>query len=80
MGENILLEWNFFATSHGKGVVDGIGGTLKKMAGSHSLRQKLRPIQSRLQMHRAFIDACQGKTHVKLLCYGRANIEVMEAV
>ena len=47
MEENILLEWNYFSTSHGKGVVDGIGGTLKKMADSHSLRQKLRPFQSR---------------------------------
>ena len=24
------IIWNFFATSHGKGVVDGIGGTLKR--------------------------------------------------
>lgn len=26
----IKLTWNFFATSHGKGVVDGIGGTIKR--------------------------------------------------
>ncbi|CAF1612722.1 unnamed protein product, partial [Didymodactylos carnosus] len=25
----INLSWNFVATSHGKGVVDGIGGTVK---------------------------------------------------
>ena len=24
------LNWNFFATGHGKGAVDGIGGTLKR--------------------------------------------------
>lgn len=24
------LKWNFFATSHGKGVVDGLGGTVKR--------------------------------------------------
>lgn len=24
------LEWNFFATSHGKGAVDGVGGTIKR--------------------------------------------------
>ena len=24
------LSWSFFATDHGKGVVDGIGGTLKR--------------------------------------------------
>ena len=27
---SVDLEWNFFATSHGKGVVDGIGGTVKR--------------------------------------------------
>ena len=26
----IKLRWNFFATYHGKGVVDGIGGTIKR--------------------------------------------------
>ena len=26
---DFVLKWNFFATSHGKGAVDGIGGTIK---------------------------------------------------
>ena len=25
------IEWHYFATSHGKGVVDGVGGTVKRM-------------------------------------------------
>jgi hypothetical protein len=25
------VEWNFFSTSHGKGCVDGIGGSVKRM-------------------------------------------------
>ena len=25
------LKWNFFATSHGKGAIDGVGGTLKRI-------------------------------------------------
>lgn len=25
------MSWNFFATSHGKGAVDGVGGTLKRL-------------------------------------------------
>ena len=29
----IDLSWHFFATSHGKGVVDGIGGTVKRLFG-----------------------------------------------
>ena len=28
---NIDFSWNYFASSHGKGVVDGIGGTLKRL-------------------------------------------------
>ena len=27
---DIKIKWHFFATSHGKGVVDGIGGTVKR--------------------------------------------------
>lgn len=30
----LTLTWNFFATSHGKGVVDGIGGTVKRLVWS----------------------------------------------
>lgn len=29
---NIDAEWNFFATSHGKGACDGVGGTVKRHA------------------------------------------------
>ena len=27
----VNIQWNFFATSHGKGVVDGIGATVKRL-------------------------------------------------
>lgn len=27
---DVTITWNFFATSHGKGVVDGLGGTVKR--------------------------------------------------
>ena len=27
----VPIQWNYFATSHGKGVVDGIGGTVKRL-------------------------------------------------
>ena len=29
------LKWNFFATSHGKGVVDGLGGSVKGSVWRH---------------------------------------------
>lgn len=32
-------EWHFFATSHGKGPCDGIGGTLKRLATKASLQR-----------------------------------------
>ena len=31
---DIQLSWNFFATSHGKGAVDGVGGTVKRAVAS----------------------------------------------
>lgn len=34
----IHAEWHFFATSHGKSPCDGIGGTVKRLAASHSLK------------------------------------------
>lgn len=34
---NLDVEWHFFATSHGKGPCDAIGGTVKRMATRASL-------------------------------------------
>ena len=39
-------EWLFFATSHGKGPCDGVGGLLKRMATKASLQ---RPYQDQIQ-------------------------------
>ena len=35
MEYGFTITWNFFATSHGKGVVDGIGGTVKRAIWRH---------------------------------------------
>ena len=35
----VPAEWHFFATSHGKGPYDGIGGTIKREAAYYSLKQ-----------------------------------------
>ena len=32
-------EWHFFATSHGKGPCDGLGGTVKRLAAKASLQR-----------------------------------------
>ncbi|XP_066600762.1 uncharacterized protein [Prorops nasuta] len=38
MDFGISAEWHYFATAHGKGPCDGIGGTLKRMAARTSLQ------------------------------------------
>lgn len=35
----IPAEWNFFATSHGKTISDGLGGTIKRLAARASLQR-----------------------------------------
>ena len=35
----VPAEWHFFATSHGKGPCDGIGGTVKRLATRASLQR-----------------------------------------
>lgn len=37
----VPAEWHFFATSHGKGPCDGIGGTIKRLAALASLQRTL---------------------------------------
>lgn len=40
------VEWHFFATSHGKGPCDGIGGQFKRQATLASLRRPADPIDT----------------------------------
>ena len=37
---NIKIIWNFSATSHGKGRVDGVGATLKQIAADKVCRHE----------------------------------------
>ena len=47
----VEAEWNFFATAHGKGPCDGIGGTVKRYAARASLqRGTARPILTPLEL------------------------------
>ena len=38
---SINIEWNYFEANHGKGVVDGIGGTVKHAVYSHVLTNRV---------------------------------------
>ena len=57
----ITAEWHFFATSHGKGPSDGIGGTIKREATRASLQ---RPYQDQIltpsQLHRFVVTSLAG--------------------
>jgi len=33
-----MAEWHFYATAHGKGVCDGLVGTVKRLAAKASLQ------------------------------------------
>lgn len=37
---NVKIQWNYFATSHGKGPVDGIGGSVKRQVRQAVLSRK----------------------------------------
>ena len=36
---NVSIVWNFFATSHGKGPVDAIGGTVKRLVNNQIIQR-----------------------------------------
>jgi len=58
---NIQLSWHFFATSHGKGVVDGIGGVVKRLVWSAILAgQVFRSVED-------FIKIAKKKTNKIIL-------------
>ena len=50
-------EWNFFATSHGKGPVDGLGGSLMRMVRRAVLGRKLIVANAE-----HFVQACKNST------------------
>lgn len=51
----VHAEWHFFATSHGKGPSDGIGGTVKRLVTKASLQ---RPSEGHINTHKAMFDFC----------------------
>lgn len=55
-------EWNFFATSHGKGPSDGVGGTIKREARAASLRSI---DESLMNTPRDFFVWCKDKSNLK---------------
>ena len=53
---SIDCEWNFFATSHGKSLCDGIGGTVKRLTAKASLQW---PIDEQIVTALAMLNFCR---------------------
>ncbi len=49
--ERAKCFWNFFATSHGKGAVDGIGGAVKRAVHRHILARRCQPANAEQFAH-----------------------------
>lgn len=64
----IDAEWNFFATSHGKGPSDGVGGTVKRLVSRASLQ---RPLSDQILSVDAFFDFCSKK--IENIAFGLAT-------
>lgn len=76
---NIVVEWHFFATSHGKGPCDAIGGTLKRMATRASLaKEREHPIKNARELY----DWAQMRYEEELtkICFGYAASEEYDNV
>ncbi|CAF4499224.1 unnamed protein product, partial [Didymodactylos carnosus] len=59
---DLKLSWNFFATSHGKRVVDGIGGTVKRMIWQEMMTKK------QCKTAADFVPLAKSKTNIIILC------------
>lgn len=56
------IEWNYSATSHGKGAVDGLGGTIKRMASRAVISRK-----AIIKGAETLTEALASKTSIKLV-------------
>ncbi|CAF1309948.1 unnamed protein product [Adineta ricciae] len=53
---DLNISWNYFSSSHGKGIVDSIGGTLKRLVWFEILAG------ARVTSAKDFVDVCHRKT------------------
>ena len=59
---NVEITWNYFATSHGKGPVDGIGGSVKRF-----VWDKVRSRKHHVNSASTFVLAAQNMPNVEVL-------------
>lgn len=65
---NMKIHWNFFATSHGKGPVDGIGGAVKQYVWTAVKQRKVNRASS-------FVEVAGGMRQVSVIEMTTSNIE-----
>ena len=70
----VPCEWNFFATAHGKGACDGIGGTVKRAVYRESLRRPMREqILDAETMFRYLTE--QFETRIRFIFVSKEKVE-----
>ena len=62
----LCLKWHYFVTSHGKGVVDGVGGTVKRLVWSAVATRKA-PLVDDAKSFAEVAEACSLSTKVSLV-------------
>jgi hypothetical protein len=66
--------WNFFATSHGKSLCDGVGGTVKRLAARASLQ---RPYDKQLLSAQEVFTFCKDEIKgIHFIFISQADMEI----
>ena len=65
---HLKLTLNFFATSLGKGVIDGLGGTVKRAAWRHVRSGKVHTTTA--EEYAKIVEQCNPKIHLQLIAKG----------
>lgn len=55
----VTIEWDFFASGHGKGAVDGLGGTVKRLVW-RAVQGRLAIINSAVEFYNFCASKCKG--------------------
>lgn len=63
----LCLKWHYFASGHGKGAVDGVGGTVKRAVWSAVATRKLPYVNDANSFAKAASELCQLSTKITLI-------------
>lgn len=58
--QGIKIKWHFFATSHGKGVVDGLGGTVKRVVWTAVSTRKVPQVLNAEAFAKVAMEMCKS--------------------